>query len=102
MISAPASMRAISSRRRSRCQFGHPGRHPFSLLQCILGNEIVAVGARRDLRRVGHGKHLHTTAKFRQSHADGIGNGTTDAGVDFVEDKRGRRSAVGQHHFQRQ
>ena len=60
------------------------------------------VGARRDLRRMGHRHHLHLAGQPRQPRADRIGHRTADAGVDFVEDQRRRRALVGQHDLERQ
>ena len=51
------------------------------------------VGARRDLRRVGHRDHLHAGGEPRQPRADRVGHRAADAGVDLVEHQRRRRAA---------
>ena len=57
---------------------------------------------RRDLRGVGDRYHLDAFGEPGEPHADGIGDGAARAGVDLVEHQCGRRTAVGQHHLERQ
>ena len=60
------------------------------------------VGPRGDLRRVGHGHHLHLAGESRQPGTNGVSHRAADAGVDLVEHQSGRRAAIGQHHLERQ
>ena len=70
--------------------------------QTVQRADIIAeMGSRFDVV-VANADCLHAAPEFCEPRADGVGNGAADAGVDLVEDKRGRRAAVGQHHFQRQ
>ena len=59
-------------------------------------------GARRDLRRMRHRQHLDPIGQPRQPLADRIRDRAADAGIDFVEDQRRRRAAIGERHLQRQ
>ena len=81
---------------------GDAGGDPLALFQRVLADEIMAVGARRHLRGVGHRQHLHAGGELGQPHADGVGHGAADAGVDLVEHQSRRRAAVGEHHLERQ
>ena len=65
-----------------------------------LGDEKVRDGARRDLRCVGDGQHLHLRREPRQADADRVGNRPADRRVDLVEDQRRRRAAVGERHLE--
>ena len=67
-----------------------------------LGDEKMGAGARRHLRRVGDREHLHALGKAREAHADRVGDGAADGGVDLVEDQRRRRAAIGERHLQRE
>ncbi len=58
------------------------------------------VGARRHLRRMGHGERLHAPPEPRQPHPDGVGHRAAHAGVDLVEHQGGRRTLVGDHHLE--
>ena len=58
--------------------------------------------ARGDLRRVRHRQHLHARGKPREPLPDCVRDRAADARVDFVEDERRRRAAIGEHDFQRQ
>ena len=60
------------------------------------------VGARGDLRRMGHRHHLHLAGEPRQPGADRVSYRAADTGIDFVKHQSGRRAAIGQHHLQRQ
>src|SRR5664279_2083530 len=56
----------------------------------------MGVGARRNLRGVSYSQHLHLLRQPLEPAADGIGNCTADAGVDFIEDQYGRRTSIGE------
>ncbi len=78
------------------------GRDALALVEGVLRNQEMLVGAGCDLRRMGDGHHLHLAGEATEPRADGIGHGTTDTGVDFVEHQSRRGALVGQHHLQRQ
>ena len=97
---APASMRAISSRRSAGASgtaatVARPRR-------TRLLDPPVMVGARRDLRRMGHDQHLDGLAEPREALADRIRGGAADAAVDLVEHQARRRADLGQHDLERQ
>ena len=97
---APASMRAISSRRSSAASgttatVARPRRRR-------LLDPPVMVGARRDLRRMGHHQHLGGGADPGEALADRIGGGAADAAVDLVEHQARRRADLGERHLERQ
>ena len=100
VIVAPASMRAISSCRAAPVHLGDAGRDAVGAAG--LGDQVVGLRARRDLRRMGDRQHLHALGKPRQPLADGVRHRAADAGVDLVEDQRRRRAAIGERHLQRQ
>ena len=102
VIVAPASMRAISSCRASWAQRLDARGHALALVGGGLGDAQMSARARRDLRRMGHGQHLHARGEPREALADGVGDRAADARVDLVEDQRRRRAAIGEHDFQRQ
>ena len=102
VISAPASMRAISSRRRSAATSVTLVATRLPRAERVLGDEIVPVGARRDLRRMRHRHHLHLRGEAREPLPDRVRDRAADAGVDLVEHQRRRRAAVRQHDLQRQ
>ena len=102
VTSAPASMRAISSRRRTAVERGDAGGHRLAAPDRLLGDQEMRPGPRRHLRRMGDGEHLHALGEPRQPHADGIGDGAADGGVDLVEDQGRRRAAIGERHLERQ
>ena len=68
----------------------------------ILGDAEMALGLRRDLRRMGDGENLDAGCEPRQPLADRLGDRAADARIDLVEDQRRRRAAIGKHDFQRQ
>ena len=102
VISAPASMRAISSRRRSAATSVMLVATRLPRAQRILGDHIVPVGARRDLRRMGHGDHLHLVGEPREPLPDRVRDRAADPGVDLVEHQRRRRAAIRQHDLERE
>ncbi len=102
VTTAPASMRAISSRRRTESS-------GVMLVVTALPPAIVCLATRRwmSARAATCGAwvtvmHLHACRQPRQPHADGVGDGAADGGVDLVEDEGRRRAAIGQRHLQRQ
>ena len=62
----------------------------------------MALGARRDLGRVGHREHLRLAREARQPLAHRVGDRAADAGVDFVEHQRRRGAALGETDLDRQ
>ncbi len=78
------------------------GGDALALVEGILGNEQMLVGAGGDLRGVGHGHHLHLAGQACEPRADGVGDRAAHAGVDLVEHQRRRRTAVRQHDLERQ
>ena len=101
VISAPASMRAISSR-RSRGAERATRVATRRRRRLVLDDPEVALRARGDLRRVRDRQHLRARGKPRQPLADGVGDRAADARVDFVEHQRRRGVTLRQRHFQRQ
>ena len=83
-------------------ELGDAGRDALALVERVLADEVMPVGARRHLRRVRHRQHLHAAREPREPHADRVGHRAADAGVDLVEHQRRRRAAVGQHDLERQ
>src|SRR5207248_2976397 len=61
-------------------------------LDALLDREM-RVGCRRDLRQVRDAQHLERRSERPQRAADDVGDAAADAGVHFVEDETGRRSA---------
>ena len=100
VISAPASMRAISSRRSAgpsvTTRVATPA--PASSLTILKWRSR----ARRHLRRVGHRQHLRARRQPRQPLTDRVGDRAADARVDLVEHQRRRGLALGQRHFERE
>ena len=82
-------------------ELAHARRNPLAARQRVLGDEIVLVGPRRDLRRVRHRDDLHLLRKPRETQSDRIRHRTARAGVDLVEHERRRRATVRQHDFER-
>ena len=101
VISAPASMRAISSRRRAAASTSTSvaTRSP---VERVLGISQMLVGTRGDLRRVGDHQHLHLAA--RRASAQPMASATAPPTPVSISSNTsvGRRAAVGQHHLQRQ
>ncbi|QTK78021.1 hypothetical protein AT6N2_C0053 [Agrobacterium tumefaciens] len=65
-----------------------------------LGNEKMGRRPRRHLRCMGNGENLYGFGQAAQTLADGIRHCSANAGVDFIEDQRGCRAAVGKRDFQ--
>ena len=84
MISAPASMRAISSSRSAGVEGLDGGAD--ALAVAGLGDPPVGVGAGGDLRAVGDDQHLAVAGQALQAQAHRVGHRAADALVDLVED----------------
>ena len=84
----PASIRASSRARLGLLHQPHPaGGHRAAR---VLGHHQVPVGERGHLRQVGHHQHLVGAGQPGQPAADLHRRLAADAGVDLVEDQRGR------------
>ena len=101
-IVAPASMRAISSRRAVAGDRLDARRDALAPVHARLGDEEMRLGLRGDLRRMRDGENLHALGEPRQPPADRLGDGAAGAGIDLVENQRRRRAAIGERHLQRQ
>ncbi len=99
---APASMRAISSRRAAAARLVTrvATRRPLSIESLAIRKCPAARAA--TCGAWGDGQHLYLRGKSCQTLADRIGDGAADTRVDLVEDERRRRTAIGEHDFQRQ
>ncbi len=97
---APASIRAISSRRPSPSSGRTLVRTSVPLASaCFSMNRCVSARA----ATCGAWVTVSTCTFSRQPlepPPNRVGDGTTDAGVDFVEDQHRRRTAVREHHLQ--
>src|SRR5216684_2679315 len=55
-------------------------------VSCLfLFDQVMMIGKRRDLRQMGHTKHLGRASERLQLLPNCLGCATTDSGVDFVE-----------------
>lgn len=54
------------------------------------GDQIVVIGEGGDLGEVRDAEDLLSSSEAIQAFADAFGDGAADAGVDFIEDERGR------------
>jgi hypothetical protein len=101
VIVAPASILAIS-RQRFHLKKEDPRCDAVALIGGILGDAEMACRAGRDLRRMGHGEHLHASREPRKPLAYGIGHRTAGPRIDFIKHKCRSRALLGKNHFQGQ
>src|SRR5208283_2730974 len=74
----------------------------FARAYVVLGDAIMALRPCGDLGSMGHGQYLRPLGQTRQTLSHRVGDRASDPGVDFVEDKGGRRAALSQADLDRQ
>ena len=77
-------------------------RHWPTVGAVFLGDAVMLIAVRCDLRQVRDCEHLAALAKLLQQAADGVGDRAPDAGVDFIEDQRSDRRCSRCDHRDRQ